>query len=467
MKNFILILILFPFILEAQIQWRLPLTDDYILEEKNDTLLKAEYIVNANGSHSYSFSFIDSSGTIFNTVQDTNLSSSGLGTKPFRIISTSAGFLTGVRDYYDTTLFVTRLYHFSLSGNLIWSLQLDTLSIGFDYAQENDTLFILLADSVLKVMKFNLSGNYISTPYADTVAFNLYPSPYPRIKVKNSRIYVDRGALRCIDAQGQILWTFTTGVDVITFEINSANQCFVLSYETTGPIGLKTERVRASKINEDGIPSGWSYAPWPYYGYPNHDFGHSIALYQDSVYFGVARDYIFSCDTLQFMIDQPYLFTASQMTRFTLKNVNNNFYIAKTKYFGGSSIVQIDKYLNGALVYQYSDTALNTSFNSFIFPQTWGFYFGTNSYIGKFTQTSTNLVEVRNEPFMLYPNPVSDQLTIESNYRGPLLIYDLLGQLKGTYEKAEEDLIIDVSKYSQGMYLIKTKAGSALKFTVY
>lgn len=82
-------------------------------------------------------------------------------------------------------------------------------------------------------------------------------------------------------------------------------------------------------------------------------------------------------------------------------------------------------------------------------------------------QLCTGVSEFDSYNTVFYPNPATDQLTIESNYRGPLLIYDLLGQLKGTYEKAEEDLVIDVRGYYSGIYLMKTRDNGTFKFSVY
>src|SRR5689334_20773 len=125
MKCFFFLLLLFPNILFSQVQWTIPVTGNYLLEEKNDTLIKGEFILNPDSSFSYQFSFIDLNCQVFSVLTDTNLAGNGFGTKPEKIVSASDGFIAAVASQTSPSQNIKSTYlKFDFAGNLNWSFQL-------------------------------------------------------------------------------------------------------------------------------------------------------------------------------------------------------------------------------------------------------------------------------------------------------------------------------------------------------
>ena len=63
------------------------------------------------------------------------------------------------------------------------------------------------------------------------------------------------------------------------------------------------------------------------------------------------------------------------------------------------------------------------------------------------------------ESFKLYPNPVSDKLTIESEHKlNSLLVFDLEGRcVKRTYSNNDNVYKVDTTDLLNGMYVIRIK----------
>ena len=89
---------------------------------------------------------------------------------------------------------------------------------------------------------------------------------------------------------------------------------------------------------------------------------------------------------------------------------------------------------------------------------------GRTIYIDDFTYTNAALSTDENEmsTFKLYPNPVSNVLTIENNEPfDSIKIYDINGRILKTISSSnEKQLPIDVNDLTQGMYFIEIQSGS-------
>ena len=79
-------------------------------------------------------------------------------------------------------------------------------------------------------------------------------------------------------------------------------------------------------------------------------------------------------------------------------------------------------------------------------------------YVRVYQQGALGITNESNEPTMLlFPNPVSDQLTIinSANYMGSkVVIYSILGQELQTTILDEKETYIDVSNYQNGIYIV-------------
>ena len=75
-------------------------------------------------------------------------------------------------------------------------------------------------------------------------------------------------------------------------------------------------------------------------------------------------------------------------------------------------------------------------------------------------------------PINAFPNPVSSELFVNVNglagQRGQLILFNQYGQIMyevATEQLEEEQLKLDVSKYSTGLYLLSTKLATGEEFT--
>ncbi|MDC0338969.1 T9SS type A sorting domain-containing protein [Flavobacteriales bacterium] len=70
----------------------------------------------------------------------------------------------------------------------------------------------------------------------------------------------------------------------------------------------------------------------------------------------------------------------------------------------------------------------------------------------------TGIVEVMNSNLTIYPNPTSDQITIDiKGYNGPVNVevYDLQGRLLET----TADTKVSLKKHAKGIYVLKVSYG--------
>ncbi len=54
----------------------------------------------------------------------------------------------------------------------------------------------------------------------------------------------------------------------------------------------------------------------------------------------------------------------------------------------------------------------------------------------------------------IYPNPAQSQVTVKHILSGELTIYNTQGQIVGTYQKNETEVMLDLSELTNGMYII-------------
>ncbi len=94
----------------------------------------------------------------------------------------------------------------------------------------------------------------------------------------------------------------------------------------------------------------------------------------------------------------------------------------------------------------------------------------TNSYSSGFdldgvavlAHSSSAIDEVEAGELSLYPNPVAEQLTVESTRATVATLYDLNGRRLGEYTLAEGRNIIDLGAYAAGIYILRAE-GTAYK----
>ena len=70
---------------------------------------------------------------------------------------------------------------------------------------------------------------------------------------------------------------------------------------------------------------------------------------------------------------------------------------------------------------------------------------------------STSISEIENSPsFKLYPNPATNQLTIEltNNYSERILIHDISGRLVKSIQSNSQSTTINISELEGGLYLV-------------
>ena len=60
----------------------------------------------------------------------------------------------------------------------------------------------------------------------------------------------------------------------------------------------------------------------------------------------------------------------------------------------------------------------------------------------------------------VYPNPVSDLLTVNSPNGGIVAMYNHLGVKVGDYQLVEGEIEVDMSEMNSGVYLLKFSDGS-------
>jgi hypothetical protein len=80
---------------------------------------------------------------------------------------------------------------------------------------------------------------------------------------------------------------------------------------------------------------------------------------------------------------------------------------------------------------------------------------------GPYTPVSVGVSEIANDNSIeLYPNPVSDMLTIKNVSATDLQVYDLLGRnidVADAINYSESELRLDVSSLSPGIYFLRNK----------
>jgi hypothetical protein len=65
--------------------------------------------------------------------------------------------------------------------------------------------------------------------------------------------------------------------------------------------------------------------------------------------------------------------------------------------------------------------------------------------------------EIENVDFYLFPNPVSDELTVRLSENSDVTIFDTRGKLIRSYNKQNGDFKIDVSSIARGVYIVRVK----------
>ncbi|MES2618240.1 MAG: T9SS type A sorting domain-containing protein [Bacteroidota bacterium] len=76
-----------------------------------------------------------------------------------------------------------------------------------------------------------------------------------------------------------------------------------------------------------------------------------------------------------------------------------------------------------------------------------------NNYIQVNAQSSVKKSLIANS-ITIYPNPAQSHVTIKHALSGELTIYNTQGQIVGTYQKNETEVMLDLGKLTNGMYII-------------
>ena len=82
-------------------------------------------------------------------------------------------------------------------------------------------------------------------------------------------------------------------------------------------------------------------------------------------------------------------------------------------------------------------------------------YFTSDSLIADTTTVIVNLDNRTNTRFRIFPNPTKGNITITSDYKGTIQIFNILGELIYTAIKQNNELNINTSNLAKGIYIIE------------
>jgi len=82
-------------------------------------------------------------------------------------------------------------------------------------------------------------------------------------------------------------------------------------------------------------------------------------------------------------------------------------------------------------------------------------YFTSDSLIADTTTVIVNLDNRTNTRFSIFPNPTKGNITITSDYKGTIQIFNILGELIYTAIKQNNELNINTSNLAKGIYIIE------------
>jgi hypothetical protein len=75
-------------------------------------------------------------------------------------------------------------------------------------------------------------------------------------------------------------------------------------------------------------------------------------------------------------------------------------------------------------------------------------------------------ISLAKSQFVVYPNPTSRSITLESNNEiGAVAVYNLQGQLMHSTTSQQKKILLDIEQWPSGVYFIATKDNQKLKFT--
>ena len=83
-------------------------------------------------------------------------------------------------------------------------------------------------------------------------------------------------------------------------------------------------------------------------------------------------------------------------------------------------------------------------------------------YVRVYQETSLSVSDLdNNEVALFFPNPVEDKLTIQlptNLFGAKATIYSVLGQELNSFVLTESRMVVDISHYEQGIYLVRLEA---------
>ncbi len=159
--------------------------------------------------------------------------------------------------------------------------------------------------------------------------------------------------------------------------------------------------------------------------------------------------------------------TESNIARFAIDNTGRYYVLSHYLYHSGNSgqswsnLGRPATLSNEAVV-----TDLDFAFDNtpFVLAERTGDLTNKGIYYCRATPLSVDgkLVKTKDK-LKLYPNPVSNRLSVQTTYRGGAAITNLLGQALHSFHIDREYTHIDMSSYAPGVYLIRLESGDAVK----
>jgi len=234
-----------------------------------------------------------------------------------------------------------------------------------------------------------------------------------------------------LDAFANTLWTKTfggTGVDYVTALQQTSDGGYILA-GTTNSFGTVYQDIYIIKTNVNG-DTLWSKTYW---GTANDESGYSVQQTSDG-------GYIIGGHTSSFGAG------------------GDDFYLIKTDASGNSGCNQGNpSTIIGLPISQVTSPATTTSFPGTLVtsPTTLIGSGGiattlcTTVGVAQSSDKSTNI--------SIYPNPATDNITIESPQQAVIEISNIQGQLIKTYTSSENKTNVNVSLLPSGVYVVKVK----------
>ncbi|NVK27027.1 MAG: T9SS type A sorting domain-containing protein [Flavobacteriia bacterium] len=69
--------------------------------------------------------------------------------------------------------------------------------------------------------------------------------------------------------------------------------------------------------------------------------------------------------------------------------------------------------------------------------------------------STVSVNEMQPDIFKIYPNPAHSTVRVEGEMKGEVVLLSLNGRVLGSWVKAESELVLDLSQFSRGVYLIR------------